>query len=213
MSDRLIIGIDQSFTATGLCVIRNGKVNFAGSFGIKKDGDSAWKIETSIEIDEVGVGLTDEFVFVSDIKSIIKLKWPGEVDRIFLYEKLLAVVLKGIFVKENPSGLPYFGIEVPLGNHQGFGVASEKAFVVALYVTKTIIGDESFLFKRLLTFYPATIKKFMTGKGNAKKDLVREAVRKELGIEIKSKDVADAIAIAKLVEFTINGGDVSERSK
>lgn len=42
---------------------------------------------------------------------------------------------------------------------------------------------------------PSQIKKVMTGKGNAKKDKVREAVNKKFNLQVESEDEADAIAI------------------
>lgn len=42
---------------------------------------------------------------------------------------------------------------------------------------------------------PSQIKKVMTGKGNAKKDQVREAVNKKFNLQVESEDEADAIAI------------------
>jgi crossover junction endodeoxyribonuclease RuvC len=43
---------------------------------------------------------------------------------------------------------------------------------------------------------PATLKKFLTGKGNAKKDQILLHVYKHFGIECASDDEADAIALA-----------------
>lgn len=42
---------------------------------------------------------------------------------------------------------------------------------------------------------PSQIKKVVTGKGNAKKDLVREYINKKYWTNIKSEDECDAIAI------------------
>lgn len=42
---------------------------------------------------------------------------------------------------------------------------------------------------------PSQIKKVVTGKGNAKKDLVRECINKKYQTNIQSEDECDAIAI------------------
>ena len=42
---------------------------------------------------------------------------------------------------------------------------------------------------------PTQIKKVFTGKGNAKKDLVREEVKNKFGLDIESEDEADSVAI------------------
>jgi Holliday junction resolvasome RuvABC endonuclease subunit len=43
---------------------------------------------------------------------------------------------------------------------------------------------------------PPTLKKFTTGRGNAKKDEIMLAVYKRFGVECKSNDEADAVALA-----------------
>lgn len=43
---------------------------------------------------------------------------------------------------------------------------------------------------------PTTLKKFVTGRGNAKKDEIMLAVYKRFGVECRSHDEADAVALA-----------------
>ena len=43
---------------------------------------------------------------------------------------------------------------------------------------------------------PTTLKKYLTDKGNASKQMMKDEVSKTLGIEIKNDNVADAIALA-----------------
>jgi len=45
---------------------------------------------------------------------------------------------------------------------------------------------------------PASVKKFATGKGNARKDLMRLAVYKRWGFEHESNDVVDAFVLAQM---------------
>jgi len=47
---------------------------------------------------------------------------------------------------------------------------------------------------------PTAVKKFATGKGNAKKDQILLAVYKKWGAEFQSNDVADAYVIAQIVK-------------
>ena len=59
---------------------------------------------------------------------------------------------------------------------------------------------------------PATLKKFATGKGNAKKTMVGQAVERHWGTELPAEfftdDEADAFALAKMARCIINpGGD------
>lgn len=205
MSGKLIIGVDQSFTETGLCVLSEDGIDFAGAFGLVKDGDTRWKVTTKVEVDEVGVADTKDFQLLMNFGSVDRLGVPGDIDRIFLYARLLRMAFRGILDIEMVDRL-YFGIEVPMGSHKGFGVSAEQTFVVAIEIAQEFVPEGMGDTDVIKTYRPNIIKRFMTGKGNAKKDLVREAVRQKTGLPIKSKDIADAVAVAKMVEHIINGG-------
>jgi len=45
---------------------------------------------------------------------------------------------------------------------------------------------------------PGTLKKFVTGKGNAKKDLILLKVYKKWGVEFEVDDLADAYGLARM---------------
>jgi crossover junction endodeoxyribonuclease RuvC len=51
---------------------------------------------------------------------------------------------------------------------------------------------------RMIVVPPARLKKFVTGKGNAKKDQMRLEVYKRWGFEHESNDVIDAYGLAQL---------------
>ena len=58
-----------------------------------------------------------------------------------------------------------------------------------------------FLYKRDVFFKviaPGTLKKFVTGKGNAKKDLMLLKVYKRWGVEFEVDDLADAYGLARM---------------
>jgi len=67
-----------------------------------------------------------------------------------------------------------------------------------------------FLYKREV-FYkviaPGTLKKFVTGKGNAKKDLMLLKVYKKWGVEFEVDDLADAYGLARMALEEYNNGD------
>lgn len=46
---------------------------------------------------------------------------------------------------------------------------------------------------------PSQLKKFVTGKGNSKKDLILLKVYKKWGVEFKSNDLADAYGLARFI--------------
>jgi len=50
---------------------------------------------------------------------------------------------------------------------------------------------------------PATLKKFVTGKGNAKKELMMLAVYKRWGVSCSEHDEADAYGLAQLARATV----------
>jgi crossover junction endodeoxyribonuclease RuvC len=52
---------------------------------------------------------------------------------------------------------------------------------------------------------PTTLKKFVTGKGNCKKDLMLMKVFKRWGVEFEDDNLCDAFALCKYGEAKING--------
>lgn len=67
-------------------------------------------------------------------------------------------------------------------------LTNEVRGIVKLVVAKANIGWN--------VIPPATIKKHVTGSGRAKKREVQDAVRRILGIPVKTVDVTDAFAVA-----------------
>ena len=51
--------------------------------------------------------------------------------------------------------------------------------------------------KAVVEVPPSTLKKFVTGKGNAKKDQMMLAIYKRWGTEFDNNDAADAYALAQ----------------
>lgn len=52
---------------------------------------------------------------------------------------------------------------------------------------------------------PTTLKKWTTGKGNAKKDQMAVSVKARWGYESPSHDVVDAVALAQMAQLGIDG--------
>lgn len=58
-----------------------------------------------------------------------------------------------------------------------------------------------YLYKKKINYKviaPGTLKKFVTGKGNAKKDLMLLKVYKKWGVEFEVDDLADAYGLARM---------------
>lgn len=75
-----------------------------------------------------------------------------------------------------------------------------KAFsqLSGLFYHIQILIDNNFpnVIKKIIA--PGTLKKYITGKGNAKKDLILLNVYKKFGIEFDNSDSADAFSLAML---------------
>ncbi len=57
---------------------------------------------------------------------------------------------------------------------------------------------EDFDLNKLSIITPSQLKKFITGKGNCKKDLILLNVYKKFGIEFENSDLADSYVLAKM---------------
>ena len=57
---------------------------------------------------------------------------------------------------------------------------------------------------------PSQLKKYATGRGNAKKHEVAVAVAKRWGFEAKTEDEIDAFVLAKIAEAIDKGGNLTE---
>jgi len=63
------------------------------------------------------------------------------------------------------------------------------------YYLRTHLKQKGFTFK---VISPSSLKKFMTGKGNCKKDLVLLNVYKKFGVEFCDSNLADAYVLARM---------------
>lgn len=75
-----------------------------------------------------------------------------------------------------------------------------KAFsqLSGLYYHTLIELENKFPSTTIKSIPPGTLKKFITGKGNAKKDLILLNVYKKFGIEFNNSDLADAFSLAMM---------------
>lgn len=60
---------------------------------------------------------------------------------------------------------------------------------------------------RFIDVPPSQVKKFATGRGNAKKDEIMLAVYKRWGVEFKTSDEADAYVLARIALALTEGDD------
>lgn len=176
------IGVDPSWTCTGIVAIDNDGNTATATLSFKRDKKSGlWvlNIKSSIRNSSSSINITG-----------IPHN-TGNTNRIVAAHREMGGLLSHLTIL--PKGKTVVGIEVPMGRHQGAGATTDQVY--AAYVM-AICGDRY----DLTTYTPGQIKKFTTGKGNAKKELMMKEVYKRWGFETDSHDVADAYAIARLVE-------------
>lgn len=140
--------------------------------------------------------LTNTGVVILDDKGELKSQklfhskpQPNRIKRI---DKLLGDVFCFIIDNINHHAPILFGLEGYSYGSQHFahqlgelgGILRYKLYISNWYNT--------------VEYAPTMVKKFTTGKGNAKKDLILLNVFKKYGYETDSPDIADAYAIAKL---------------
>ena len=131
-------------------------------------------------IDEVHVSVTDKDI-------------GGDCDicRIIEYESRIRGVLMPF--ASNPDC--WMAVEKPLGANKGKGVAVQWAYTSIILAVAMHCDD----MKRLAYHTPSKIKKFITGKGNSKKELMLKEIYKRWGFETDNHNTGDAYAIAQLV--------------
>jgi len=114
-------------------------------------------------------------------------------------EKLLKFEEKISFIP-TISGLGSVFIEGPAYMASGKYILQMGAlhFLLRLYLYKRDV------FYKVIA--PGTLKKFVTGKGNAKKDLMLLKVYKKWGIEFEVDDLADAYGLARMALEEYNNG-------
>ena len=107
-------------------------------------------------------------------------------------------VINGIGRKCPDAGEVYLGIEEPMGAHKGNGAKIGMAFTACVLAVNEWIdskdGDTVYIHK------PTQIKKFITGRGNAKKDVIIREVYKRWGFETDDHNIADAYGLAQMIK-------------
>ncbi len=164
MSNKIYIGIDPSFTCTGIVCFDGTNVTPVAFKSPKLKHDNIGEaIRLTIARDTIRYEISKFFPRHPEPTQ------TGGGDEIMI------------------------GVEMPMGSHMGSGAKVDRLFGVIV----VLLSDMDCSAK---IFTPGQIKKFVTGKGNAKKELMMKEVYKRWGFETDSHDIADAYAIARLVE-------------
>jgi len=132
--------------------------------------------------------VTDQILGMADIRVIL---WD--------YHDKINRALEKVDTRFSPDNDLCFGIEQPMGARFGNGAKVEWSFATILLVLGRVYIPEV----KLCVFTPPQIKKFVTGKGNAKKELIIKEVYKKWGFETDNHNTADAYAVARLVQHEV----------
>ena len=93
---------------------------------------------------------------------------------------------------------------------EGYGYANTHTFGTLVELgTVARMAAWRHTHKPIMEIAPAQLKKFITGKGNCKKDLMLKEIYKRWGVDFDDDDCADAYA---LVEFAMAVLGKSDRS-
>lgn len=85
---------------------------------------------------------------------------------------------------------PFIAVEkLIVGHHSSVATLSEINSVV-----RFLLWQEKY---RFIEVSPPTLKKYLTGSGNAKKDQMAMHVLKQYGVETSNSDEADAVALSR----------------
>lgn len=109
------------------------------------------------------------------------------------------------YMKELEGLLKHYNPDIVV--FEGYGFASHSLAVsvaIGTLLRHTVVMNST---ARIIEVAPMTLKKFITGKGNAKKDLMMLEVFKRWNFAATSNDAADAYALAK-VGMALLGHDV-----
>ena len=141
-----------------------------------------------IDLSLTGTGL----IILDDQAQILEQKLVRTTPATSIEHRLLYILGEIDFVKNIMNG-PGIYIE-----DLSFGSRGQAMFQLAglHYLVRT------FFYKSMVWFNvisPASLKKFVTGKGNAKKDLMLLKTYKKWGIEFQDDNLCDAYCLARML--------------
>lgn len=194
----LYIGIDPGFSSTGIvCLDDDAKVVFSYNLTMtlrKRKSGNCYEVQGKF-VGDVTNCFISELVFKDSL--VIGKDELTDYPQLILYYNSLRRCLEQFLVRDF-----YVAVEIPRMSHQGAGAKIERAFTSAT-ILMSKFSAINILRSRIVT--PGEVKKFVTGKGNAKKELIIKEVYKRYGFDTDINDIADAYAIARYLRFLEKG--------
>ena len=160
---RIVVGLDLSYTSTGVAVLRDGAFDPASSTVLKTAPDKARPYDSIRRAQAVASAIT--------------------------------TLLDTLSLAANGSGLHVFIEGYAFGSFANRERLGELGGIV-----KTALLRNGFEYQ-LLTV--TQVRKFVCGKGNARKDLVMQSLLKRYALDITQNDMADAVALAKTGDYVV----------
>lgn len=176
--NNIYIGIDASFTNTAVCILHHG---------VKRNNIQI-RNETSFNFQDH----ENFYMFKGKINT-----GDTEAEILFNASKEIASLVEDSF---NHFKTPkvHVAIEEPMGGNMGKGATVHRLYGAILVGLQVLLENQRNF--TITTFKPSQIKKFATGKGNAKKEIMIKECYKKYGLEFNTNDEVDAFFIAKMLE-------------
>lgn len=187
----IYIGIDPSYSASGIVAFEDNKPIFMGELAGKITKDKKY-VEMAIS------NLYPGKQYHISMKTTLEY---GEYARIMMLHKLLYNVIYEII---HGGKLFTLCIENPMGSHIGAGGKIDRAYTAALFAIQTVMEkpfSKCVEKPKIVIVAPTHLKKVSTGKGNANKKMMVEAANRHLrdivktDFRIKSHNIADAYGL------------------
>lgn len=121
-----------------------------------------------------------------------KILFTAEIEfpKLIGFERISAIVDRILMIKEK------WKPEVVVIEEMFVGHASSAITIIQIgTVIRWFLWQDNVNYRNV---HPGALKKFATGKGNAKKDQIMMAVYKKWGFESSTDNIADAVVLAKM---------------
>ena len=113
--------------------------------------------------------------------------------------RMLKIIEKLTFITEIPKVQVVYIEEISFGS-QGSG---SDQLAALNYFIRIFLLQNNFLY---FTVPPTTLKKYITGKGQCKKNLMLKEVYKRWGVDYEDDNLADAYSLSRLALHNYNKG-------
>lgn len=199
----ILIGIDPSFSGTGITAEYNGKVFFQGEMSSKRNPKQTYYTNKLLidHCDMLPPTLIHEDSEIDD----------GDIFRLIEYQTNLTHIFYSFAnfihsIQPDKTQDWHFCIEIPMGVHAGAGAKVDRCYAAVIFAIKygTDIMNHSPI--NLHAVLPRAVKKYIIGNANAKKDKVQEQLIQKFGYTTnypKNFNLSDSYAIMLYMKHLI----------